>query len=309
MRRWLTFGLISALLGAGFTQHENDILFGVQDGALAVIQPQPHPVRTMSSVFGAYILDVGMDFYYEPNGIPHLQSCRVIQRWITPGLIGRKSGMGNIFCASGCPNFFDLPTAGTPHHHFIFSVSAPGVYVWDCQAVNGIAYNGASVANMQQVYRVYMVAGNISRVYGEVSPAQGYGGSLYNLMLTVSVRQSGQPLIRQSLPPNPDAIYPYLVGFPRTGSATLVAKLSKHLSRRITNFTLGGATRVDWQFPYAGDLNGDDVIDDADLLMVLFAFGQTGSNLPEDVNGDGTVDDADLLTVLFNFGMVGEDSQ
>jgi hypothetical protein len=300
---------MSALLGAGFTQHENDILFGVQDGALTVIQPQPHPVRTMSSVFGAYILDVGMDFYYEPNGIPHLQSCRVIQRWITPGLIGRKSGMGNIFCASGCPNFFDLPTAGTPHHHFIFSVSAPGVYVWDCQAVNGIAYNGASVANMQQVYRVYMVAGNISRVYGEVSPALGYGGSLYNLMLTVSVRQSGQPLISQSLPPNPDAIYPYLVGFPRTGSATLVAKLSKHLSRRITNFTLGAATRVDWQFPYAGDLNGDDVIDDADLLMVLFAFGQTGSNLPEDVNGDGTVDDADLLTVLFNFGVVGEDSQ
>jgi|FaiFalFF_MnMetaG_3_1042247.scaffolds.fasta_scaffold04720_5 hypothetical protein len=308
MRRWLTLGMMSALLSAGFTQHENDLLFGVQDGALAVIQPQPHPVRTMSSVFGAYLLDVGMDFYYE-NGIPHLQSCRVIQRWITPGLIGRKSGMGNIFCASGCPNFFDLPTNGTPHHHFIFSVSVPGVYVWDCQAVNGIASNGAPVADMPQVYRIYMVAGNLSQLYGEVSPAEGYAGSLYDLMLTISVRQSGQPLISQSLPPNPDAIHPYLVGFARTGSATIVAKLSKHLSRRLTNFTLGGATRVDWQFPYAGDINGDDVIDDADLLAVLFAFGQTGSNLAEDVNGDGTVDDADLLTVLFNFGQVGEGSQ
>jgi hypothetical protein len=43
-------------------------------------------------------------------------------------------------------------------------------------------------------------------------------------------------------------------------------------------------------------------VDDADLLAVLFAFGQTGSGLPEDINGDGVVDDADLLTVLFNFG-------
>jgi hypothetical protein len=51
-----------------------------------------------------------------------------------------------------------------------------------------------------------------------------------------------------------------------------------------------------------GDVNGDGCVDDADLLAVLFAFGQTGSGLSEDVNGDGVVDDADLLTVLFNFG-------
>ncbi|MEN3001878.1 MAG: SpoIID/LytB domain-containing protein [Armatimonadota bacterium] len=54
--------------------------------------------------------------------------------------------------------------------------------------------------------------------------------------------------------------------------------------------------------PRSGDINGDGAIDDADLLAVLFAFGQTGSNLSEDLNGDGAVDDADLLTVLFNFG-------
>ena len=42
------------------------------------------------------------------------------------------------------------------------------------------------------------------------------------------------------------------------------------------------------------------------LLAVLFAFGQTGQNLPADLNGDGHVDDADLLIVLFNFGREGE---
>jgi hypothetical protein len=50
----------------------------------------------------------------------------------------------------------------------------------------------------------------------------------------------------------------------------------------------------------AGDANQDGAIDDADLLLVLFAFGSNDSQA--DMNRDGTVDDADLLTVLFNFG-------
>jgi hypothetical protein len=50
------------------------------------------------------------------------------------------------------------------------------------------------------------------------------------------------------------------------------------------------------------DINRDGCVDDADLLAVLFAFGQTGSGLAEDTNCDGVVDDADLLNVLFNFG-------
>jgi probable HAF family extracellular repeat protein len=51
-----------------------------------------------------------------------------------------------------------------------------------------------------------------------------------------------------------------------------------------------------------GDVNGDGCVDDSDLLRVLFAFGATGNNLPEDLTRDGIVDDADLLQVLFNFG-------
>jgi probable HAF family extracellular repeat protein len=52
-----------------------------------------------------------------------------------------------------------------------------------------------------------------------------------------------------------------------------------------------------------GDVDRNGCVDDADLLAVLFAFGQTGSNLGRvDVNCDGFVDDADLLIVLFHFG-------
>ncbi|MFQ3611074.1 MAG: hypothetical protein SNJ72_06195 [Fimbriimonadales bacterium] len=54
---------------------------------------------------------------------------------------------------------------------------------------------------------------------------------------------------------------------------------------------------------HSGDVNRDFCVDDADLLAVLFAFGNTGSNHGRvDVNCDETVDDADLLVVLFNFG-------
>jgi probable HAF family extracellular repeat protein len=52
-----------------------------------------------------------------------------------------------------------------------------------------------------------------------------------------------------------------------------------------------------------GDVDANGCVDDADLLAVLFAFGNTGSNLGRvDVNCDGVVDDADLLAVLFQFG-------
>jgi hypothetical protein len=54
--------------------------------------------------------------------------------------------------------------------------------------------------------------------------------------------------------------------------------------------------------PSNGDVDGNGCVDDADLLAVLFAFGSTGSGLPEDTNCDQVVDDADLLDVLFNFG-------
>jgi hypothetical protein len=55
--------------------------------------------------------------------------------------------------------------------------------------------------------------------------------------------------------------------------------------------------------PHNGDVDNNGCIDDADLLAVLFAFGNTGSDLGRvDVNCDQVVDDADLLQVLFNFG-------
>ncbi|BCW94723.1 MAG: PQQ-binding-like beta-propeller repeat protein [Fimbriimonadales bacterium] len=53
-----------------------------------------------------------------------------------------------------------------------------------------------------------------------------------------------------------------------------------------------------------GDVNGDNIVDDADLLHILMYYGDHAPDF--DLNGDEVVDDADLLIVLFNFGAVGE---
>lgn len=63
----------------------------------------------------------------------------------------------------------------------------------------------------------------------------------------------------------------------------------------IFNFVSGVGTD-----PTQGDVNLDGVVDDADLLEILFNFG--GENPELDINYDGVIDDAELLTVLFNFG-------
>jgi hypothetical protein len=55
-----------------------------------------------------------------------------------------------------------------------------------------------------------------------------------------------------------------------------------------------------------GDVSGDNIIDDQDLLAVLFGFGSTDPDL--DITGDGRVDDADLLLVLFGFGQSGAEA-
>jgi hypothetical protein len=78
---------------------------------------------------------------------------------------------------------------------------------------------------------------------------------------------------------------------------TLNASNRTTASLRYTNFT---DVRVIAQVGPEGDVNGDGCVDDADLLIVLFNFGNAGGQ--GDVNGDNIVDDADLLIVLFNFG-------
>ncbi len=97
--------------------------------------------------------------------------------------------------------------------------------------------------------------------------------------------------------------YVYLTN--QQGVFTIRVKETHWLRRAHRNVNLN--TDVTLHFDLInGDVNNDNLIDDADLLRVLFAFGRSCDDCPEDLNGDGMVDDADLLIVLFNFGRVGD---
>lgn len=298
------FMLLVALVPA---QHDLDALFGYQAGTAKVMQPAVQPIRQMSHPPGLYLADVGLDFF-TPDGWsqPMLQECRVLGTYISPNLIGSKTGVGNIFCAGGCDNFFDLPYAGTPHHHLKFTApDVAAVYVWDIKVVNAVDYLGNPLNDMPNVYRYYMVAGTPNKIRGSVSPAPQYVGDLGKLTLRLELRSGGSTMASQELPVcSGIAVYPYMVGFTQSGTFDVVAKLSKHLSVRLNGVTLIEDTHLDWAFPYVGDLDGDDSIGLGDLNRVLVNFGT--SNDAGDVNGDGTVALDDLNTVLLNFGRSGQ---
>ena len=78
---------------------------------------------------------------------------------------------------------------------------------------------------------------------------------------------------------------------------TLNANNNTASSLRYSNIT---DVRVIARTGPEGDVDGNGCVDDADLLIVLFNFGNAGGQ--GDVNNDNIVDDADLLIVLFNFG-------
>jgi probable HAF family extracellular repeat protein len=110
-------------------------------------------------------------------------------------------------------------------------------------------------------------------------------GGMKNLNTTYAILLTDGSVLRYALAISPDGRY--IVGVGRNAA-----------TNRLEAFLLDTRCTA-----HNGDVDANGCVNDADLLAVLFAFGQTGSNLVRvDVNCDGVVDDADLLQVLFNFG-------
>ena len=190
-------------------------------------------------------------------------------------------------------------------------VSPPGA--WVCGALLGTDLNlNYFLEHDGSDYEAYQLQGGVPATFalqlgGNATPSlygritiSGYTGSLEGKTATIRVKQGTQTrTYTATLAANGQ----YAVPIDLSGNIEVLAQVAPGLAKKVSLSNVSGPVQQNFTLTN-GDVNGDNVVDDADLLQVLFNFG--GSDSASDVNGDSTVDDADLLIVLFNFGSVGD---
>jgi hypothetical protein len=193
-----------------------------------------------------------------------------------------------------------------------------GIYVeppgaWVCGALPGTDLNlDYFIEYSASGYEAYQLQGDVPATFalqlgGNATPSlygriaiSSYTGSLEGKTATIKVKQGTQVFTYTA---TLGANGQYAVPIDQTGNIEVLAQVAPGLARKVSLSNVLGPVQQNFTLTN-GDVNGDNVVDDADLLQVLFNFG--GSDSASDVNGDSTVDDADLLIVLFNFGSVGD---
>lgn len=164
------------------------------------------------------------------------------------------------------------------------NANAPGGGGIGIAVIGGTVYRGSRLHQFIEQY-----------IFGDWSTAfNTANGSLF-----AAVRPSGNGMwpmrsLRIAGYPN-ERVGRFVLGFGQDDNRELYLLTS---DRNAPNGTTGKVFKI----TQPGDINDDGCTDDGDLLAVIFAFGDAGSNMPEDVNHDGVVDDRDLLAVLFYFG-------
>jgi hypothetical protein len=154
-------------------------------------------------------------------------------------------------------------------------------------------------------YEVYLSTPNIPTTLQGTVTIPGFTGNTNQIVLTIRQRDPYTGNVAAIRTGNMNSGFTYSIAVTPGLYDGLRITAPRCLARNIPGLRrLLGTTTVDFSLTL-GDVVGDNIIDDADLLVVLFEFGNS-TNAPADVNGDGIVDDADLLIVLFNFGAQGD---
>ncbi len=137
-------------------------------------------------------------------------------------------------------------------------------------------------------------------------------GTRRQVLNNPAIRLSGQPL---NVDLNCQVSGLGYAGPPITGTVS-VGTIPGNLAGTCSPYSCGGFLHespftepdrcliIDDELPevlYLTDVNGDSVVDEADLLQVLLEWGCQGE-CPADVNADGIVDETDLLWVLSDLG-------
>jgi hypothetical protein len=154
-------------------------------------------------------------------------------------------------------------------------------------------------------FEVYLSTPNITTTLQGTVTIAGFVGNTNQIALTIRQIDPYTGTVAATHTGNMNSGFTYAIAVTPGLYNGLRITAPRCLARNIPGLRrLLGATTVDFSLTL-GDVNGDNIIDDGDLLEVLFNFGNS-TTAPADLNGDGIVDDADLLIVLFNFGAQGD---
>jgi hypothetical protein len=154
-------------------------------------------------------------------------------------------------------------------------------------------------------YEVYLSTPIVPTTLQGTVTIDGFVGNTNQITLTVRQRDPYTGNVAATHTGNMNSGFTYSIAVTPGLYDGLRITAPRCLARNIPGLRrLLGATTLDFSLTL-GDVNGDNIVDDGDLLQVLFDFGNSTST-PVDLNGDGIVDDADLLIVLFNFGAQGD---
>ena len=173
-----------------------------------------------------------------------------------------------------------------------------------------LAHNSAeqvlwAVPTSNGTYEVYLSTPNTTTTLQGTVTIAGFVGNTNQIALTIRQIDPYTGTVAATHTGNMNSGFTYAIAVTPGLYNGLRITAPRCLARNIPGLRrLLGTTTLNFSLTL-GDVNGDNIIDDADLLEVLFNFGNS-TTAPADLNGDGIVDDADLLIVLFNFGAQGD---
>jgi hypothetical protein len=172
------------LAAAPMSAHENDLLFGSEDGRAAVLHPAayecPRIMLPTGPPLNLWVRDIGVDFARETPGGPYfLQSVTWQQVAHTPGLT-----VGSAF-GDGRPGFVNL-TSAAPHVHFQAAARSAGTYILRSFLRNAVSREGAPLSPSPEFYTILVAGSDYAHVDLPLlrnlpdtppgSPANGYAG-------------------------------------------------------------------------------------------------------------------------------------
>ncbi|MES1051032.1 hypothetical protein FOA24_17115 [Bacillus thuringiensis] len=131
------------------------------------------------------------------------------------------------------------------------------------------------------------------KVYATSDKGKKYNGT---------INQTGQFTISNI--PASDQVYTVVVDAPGH-----LKSMTKFIPSKVIQGELhGDFIRPNINKSFAGDVNGDGVIDIHDIKSVVDAYGKKGKSLSQDINQDGVVDETDVRLVEKNFLKKGPDT-